>query len=145
MKVLIDTSFIYGLYIQKSPNHDEAQRILDNILDHGQNDVFITTNHVVQESYSVFSNRVHEVSYLEILDEFFYGQNCFFEIIYVSADKSQDQLIEKIMNQYLRTTPKKLLSFVDASLIYVAKMISANSIISFDTHFDKILEYYVPK
>jgi predicted nucleic acid-binding protein len=142
MKVLIDTSFFYGLYIKKSPNYENAQIILNKIYNEGQEHIFITTNHVVQESYSVFSNRIHDSAYLKILDDLFYGENSFFEILYISADKAKDQEIIKIMKKYLNQNPKKILSFVDASLIFIADAISADAIISFDKHFENILPYY---
>ena len=142
MKVLIDTSFIYAIFIEKSPNHKKAQRLLEIILKSGQNDVFFTTNHVVQECYSVFSNRIHDAAYMNSLDEFFYGETCFFEVVYIGADRTRDQEIVQIMKEHLEKKPKKALSFVDASLIYIAKVISAEKILAFDAHFENIIPYY---
>jgi predicted nucleic acid-binding protein len=142
MKVLIDTSFIYGLFIKRSPNHENAQKKLERMFENGPSDIFLTINYVVQESYAVFCNRIHNSTYLNTLDDFFYGKNCFFEILYVRADKTKDQEISKIMKENRDMKPKKVLSFVDASLIYMAKEISADAILSFDRHFEKVLPYY---
>jgi predicted nucleic acid-binding protein len=142
MKVLIDTSFIYGLFIQKSPNHEEAQKILTQMYEKGKNDLFLTINYVVQECYSVFCNRIHDPTYLNTLDEFFFGNKCFFEILYLRADKTRDQEIIKIMKENLAKPSNKALSFVDASLIYIGKEISADAILSFDSHFEKVIPYY---
>jgi len=142
MKVLIDTSFIYGLFIQKSPNHENAHQILTKILEQGKNEIFLTINYVVQETYAVFCNRIHDSTYLNTLDEFFYGNNCFFEILYLGADKTKDQEIIKIMKENLNKNPKKALSFVDASIIHIGKEISADAILSFDKHFENVLPYY---
>ena len=142
MKVLIDMSFIYAVFIEKSPNHKKAQLLLEKILKNCQNDVFFTTNHVVQESYAVFSIRIHDATYLNALDEFFYGETCFFEVIYIGADQIKDQAIVKIMKENLVKPPKKALSFVDASLIYTAKFMAADKILSFDSHFENIIPYY---
>jgi predicted nucleic acid-binding protein len=142
MKVLIDTSFIYAVFIEKSSNHKKAQHFLEKILKSGQNDVFFTTNHVVQESYAVFSIRIHDATYLNALDEFFYGKTCFFEVIYIGADQIKDQAIVKIIKEHLVKQPKIALSFVDASLVYSAKLMAADKILSFDSHFKNIIPYY---
>ncbi len=38
------------------------------------------------------------------------------------------------------TTPKRLLSFIDASLIYLYQKYNGDKILSFDSHFDSILK-----
>jgi len=142
MKVLIDTSFIYGLFVQKSPNHESAQKLLQKIHEKGQADLFFTTDQVIQESYSVFCIRIHEPTYLNTLDEFFYGKNCFFEILYLEADPAKTHEIVTIMKEGLRSSTKAAMSFVDASLIYMARTISASALLSFDGHFSPFLPSY---
>ena len=142
MKVLVDTSFIYALYVQKSPNFIEAQKILDYILKNGQTELFLTIDYVVQESYSVFCNRIHDVKYLETLDSFFYGESNFIQILYLESNKNNDQQIVDVVKQALQETPKRVLSFVDAALIFYAKQLNIEHIIAFDAHFDKDLKNY---
>jgi predicted nucleic acid-binding protein len=142
MKVLVDTSFIYGLFIRKSSNYEEAQKILDFILNQGQFDLFLTIDPVIQETYSVFSNRVHDAKFLETLDDFFYGPTNFIEIIYPEANRNTDQQIISIIKQALQETPKRILSFIDASLIFFAKQLNLEYIITFDGHFKKDLKSY---
>ena len=44
----------------------------------------------------------------------------------------------EIYKKYI--TPKRLLSFTDATLIYLFQKLKADYIISFDSHFDNILD-----
>ncbi len=46
------------------------------------------------------------------------------------------QKIFDILRKY--SAPKRLLSFVDASLIYLYQKVNATYILSFDSHFDQI-------
>ncbi|HME52213.1 MAG TPA: hypothetical protein VKM55_08340 [Candidatus Lokiarchaeia archaeon] len=142
MKILVDTSYIYGLLVQKSINHRAAQTILDKILLSGSDDQFITLNYVVQESYSVFSIRVHDATYLDALDDLIYGKNSFFEIIYMDSNSHIDGAIIQIIKDHLLEKPRKTLSFVDASLIYYGEQSQIDGILAFDSHFDTIIPSY---
>ena len=66
----------------------------------------------------------------------FWSNDCFFDIIYLN--KNEYNQISQIMYKY--TSPKKVISFVDASSIYLKNILQCNSIISFDDHFDGIIE-----
>ena len=72
---------------------------------------------------------------LEAIKNLIWGSENFFRILEVPFENYEE--ISKILFQYI--SPKKLLSFVDASLIFSAKILKYDQIISFDGHFDGIL------
>ncbi len=93
MKVLVDTSFIYALYVQKSPNFIEAQKILDYILKNGQTELFLTIDYVVQNPILYFAIGYTMLNIWRILDSFFYGESNFIQILYLESNKNNDQQI----------------------------------------------------
>ncbi len=70
------------------------------------------------------------------LDSLFWGEKNFFTIKYFS--KEEIIQISSILNNY--STPKKILSFTDASIIFLSNILKCKAVISFDSHFDGILE-----
>ncbi|MHA1343437.1 MAG: PIN domain-containing protein, partial [Promethearchaeota archaeon] len=79
-----------------------------------------------------------DVILLEKIYEIAWGQDRFFEIIQLDTENYKD--IYDILKKYC--TSKRLLSFVDASLIYIYQKHKADHILSFDRHFDNILNRY---
>lgn len=138
----MDTSFIYGLLAEMSPNHARALAILEQIMATGSGDKFFALNYVVQETYSVFSIRVHDAGYLDSLDDFFFGDASFIDIIYLDSNPHNDGAIIQIMKQNLLETSKRALSFVDAAQVYVAAQDQIDGIIAFDEYFDGIIQAY---
>ncbi len=70
------------------------------------------------------------------LGHLFWSNDCFFTIIYLNKKNYRE--ISEIMYKY--TSSNKILSFVDASLIFLKEFSKCNSIISFDNHFDGIID-----
>ena len=67
--------------------------------------------------------------------ELFWGEENFFKILLI--ERNEYMKIYKILKKYC--SQKRLLSFVDASLIYLYQKLDATGLISFDQHFDNIL------
>ncbi|MHA1648274.1 MAG: type II toxin-antitoxin system VapC family toxin [Promethearchaeota archaeon] len=91
---------------------------------------------VVNETYTLMMYRSKgNLNQLQFLDNLFWGEERFFKIVYFN--KPDFQNIAQTMKKY--SSPKKMLSFVDASLIYLASQLKISQIVSFDAHFDGIL------
>ena len=75
---------------------------------------------------------------IHYLDEYFkliWGNDNFFKIVQLLQEQYKE--IFDTLRKY--TAPKRLLSFVDASLIFLYKKFNADALISFDNHFDGII------
>ena len=135
MGILLDTGFIYALKEEKDPYHLQAINIIKSI----SWDEFypvITNDLVISE---VFTLAVYRSSgnkkILEALKNLIWGTEKFFRVLEIPFEDYEEIL--KILFQY--TSAKKMISFVDASLIYSARFLKYTQIISFDSHFDGIL------
>lgn len=73
---------------------------------------------------------------LKDLDSLIWGGNNFFLIKYFLPEEIVR--ITSVLSKY--STPKKILSFVDSSIIYMHTINLCKSVISFDDHFNGILE-----
>ena len=74
------------------------------------------------------------IAQLKLLDELFWGKGKFARIIFPSFEEFKK--IAEVMKTY--SSPSKMLSFVDASLIFFGKQLEIDDILSFDHHFDGI-------
>ena len=135
MGTLLDTGFIYALKDESDPYHLQAIKIFKTINWDDLSPV-ITNNLVINE---VFTLAVYRSSgnkkILEAIENLIWGTEKFFRVLEVPFEDYEE--ISKILCKYI--SPKKLISFVDASLIFSAKILKINQIISFDSHFDGIL------
>jgi len=133
--VVLDTGFLYALRKKKDKNHGRAARHLKEI-DWKIQRVAITSDLVVNETYTLMNRRSGgNPSALESLDKLFWGDDLFFRIIPLFGEDYRN--IVTILRKF--TTPKRILSFVDASLIYLANKFNYLTILTFDAHFDGIL------
>jgi len=145
MKVIIDTNFFYALYVEKDVFHRTALALLETIgqkTKENQSLRFLTNQFVVQETYTLMNYRIKESTFLHKLDDLFFGQARFFEVYHSNSNIQETKRILDIMKDYIGKTPKRNLSFVDASLIYHTNLLKVDQILSFDGHFKNIVEYY---
>ncbi|WP_457557952.1 type II toxin-antitoxin system VapC family toxin [Candidatus Harpocratesius sp.] len=135
MKILIDTNFFYALTDIDDSRHDRALEILQTT-NWDQFSLILTNVLVINETYTLLMYRSQGNTHLfKELDELFWGKKKFFQIIYPTQHDYQ-QICETIQKF---SSSKRQLSFVDASLIYLGKKLTAQYILSFDSHFDGIL------
>lgn len=133
--ILLDSNFIFALKAKKDKNYSRANAILDELLDDKQN-LIITSYSVLIETFTLVISRYHgNLNYLKEYYKLFWGSENFFKLVLIENNEYQE--IYKILEKYI--SPKKQLSFVDASLIYLYNKNNAVKIISFDSHFDNIL------
>ncbi len=132
---LLDSNFIFALKAKKDKNYTRANVILDNLVE-DRNHIITTPYSVLIETFTLVASRYHgNVDYLKEYHKLFWGSENFFKLVLIESNEYQE--IYKIVEKFI--TPKKQLSFVDASLIYLYNKNNAEKIISFDSHFDNIL------
>lgn len=135
MKILIDTGFLFALEVKNDRYHERAIELSDNLKLELHN--YYTSSLVVNETYTLMNARTKGNSdAISKLNQLFWSNDCFFEIIYFL--ENDYKLISEIISKY--STPKKILSFADASLIFLKNLLNCEAIISFDKHFDGIIK-----
>ena len=134
MIIILDTNFLFALKSKKDQYHQRAYEILTEI--QKENVKYFTNDFILNETFTLAINRSHgNLSFLEHYISLFYGKDNFFQVIQ-TIPKEFLNIIE-ICQKFI--TPKRLLSFADASLIYLYQKINADYLISFDSHFDNLL------
>ena len=135
MTYVLDSNFLFALTFEKDRHFDRAYEIIEQLREDNISSL-ITTNLVLQETLTLVVARFHGSTYhLDKISKLFWGENNFFQISYITQNEYIK--IYEILTQY--TTEKRLLSSVDASLIYLFKKFNASKIISFDSHFENII------
>lgn len=134
MIIILDTNFLFALKSRKDQYHQRAYELLTEI--QKENTKYFTNYFILNETFTLAINRSRgNLSFLEQYINLFFGKDNFFQVIQNTPQEFVN--IIEICKKYV--TPKRLLSFVDASLIYLYQKINADNLISFDSHFDNIL------
>jgi len=136
MAFILDTSFLFALRESRDKYHQRAIELFKSLEGLEKNNL-ITNIFIVNETYTLMNSRTqNNKEALRDLDSLFWGDDNFFIIKYFTQEEYIK--ISHLLNKY--STSKKILSFADASLIYLNKTFNCKSIISFDDHFDGIIE-----
>lgn len=134
MSIILDSNFLFALRSEKDNNFHRAYEINSKIEQEKKR--CMTSLFAINEVFNLSIFRTHgNINNLEKYISLFYGKDNFFKIYHFSEQELI--LISDILRKYL--TPKRLLSFTDASLIYLYQKFNADYIVSFDKHFDNIL------
>jgi len=133
MTIIIDSNFLYALKAKNDKYSDRASEILLSL---NEKEIFLTNYLVLNETLTLAITRSKaNKSFIDKIQELIWGQENFFRIIQLTPRDYKE--VFEVLQKY--TTPKKLLSFVDASLIFLNKKVNARAILSFDSHFDGII------
>jgi len=133
MTIIVDTNFLFALKAEKDKNQTRAIEILKEI--NHKKEVVITNFLVISEVLTLtISRSFGDLFFLNKIYYQLWGSEKFFIIYQFTPDEYQK--IYQILVKY--SSPKRLLSFVDASLIYLYEKKNADYILSFDSHFDHI-------
>jgi len=133
MTIILDSSFLYALKAEKDKY---SERALEILLDLNEKELLLTNYLTLNETITLAAVRSNaNTSFMEKIFEIIWGQENFFKIIQLTAHDYRE--VFEVLRKY--TTPKKILSFVDASLIFLNKKVNASAILSFDSHFDGII------
>jgi len=134
MKYLLDSNYIFALKTEKDKFHSRAKEILKQIITEENN--YITTIFAISETFTLAVSRYRaNFKFIKNIYDIVWGEEKFLDVIYFSKEDYKE--IYGVLKKY--STPKRLLSFVDASLIYLYQKFNADQILSFDSHFDNIL------
>lgn len=136
MSIILDSNFLFAIAFKQDKNFTRAYEILLWLKD---NDIklLITNSLVLEETTTLTVARFNGSAFhLDKIHELFWGKDNFFQIDYTLLDEYQ--MIFSILKKF--TSPKRLLSFVDASLIYLSQKFNTKKLVSFDHHFKGILE-----
>lgn len=135
MTIIVDTNFLFALKAEKDKNRARAIEIFEEI--NKPNELLISNFLVVSELFTLAVSRSYGNSYfLNQINELIWGEECFFKIYAITSHEFQK--IYKILIKYC--SPKKIISYVDASLIFLYEKFKADYILSFDSHFDNIVK-----
>lgn len=133
--ILLDTNFLFALKSEKDNNHSRAKRILELLFEkYNENMIipYLVLNETLTLAIARYQGNMH---HLKNYFDLFWGPECFFRIH--NFQRSEYQKIYHILEKYC--TKERHLSYTDASLIYLYKKYKSKLIVSFDTHFDNIL------
>jgi len=135
MTVIIDSNYFFALKSKKDKNHQRSLELM-NELKENYNKPIITNYLVISELLTLVNSRFKGNTYY--LDEYFkliWGDDNFFKIVQLLPEHHRESY--EILKKY--ANPKRLLSFVDASLIFLTKNVKAKALLSFDNHFDGVV------
>jgi predicted nucleic acid-binding protein len=135
MGIILDSGFLFALKFKQDNRHSLSLKIF-NETEWEKYEPIITTNLVVEEVYTLVNVWTKsDLNSLEKIEQLFWGNENFFEIMELNAQEFQE--IGKFLMKY--SNKNRNLSFTDASLIYLAFKFEYFTIISFDSHFDGII------
>ncbi|KKM82116.1 hypothetical protein LCGC14_1322810 [marine sediment metagenome] len=133
MTILLDSTFLYAL---KAKNDKYSERASEILLDVNKKELLLTNYLVLNETITLAVARSKaNTSFMEKIFEIIWGQEKFFKIIQLTPHDFRE--VFEVLRKF--STPKKLLSFVDASLIFLNNKFNAKAILSFNSHFDGII------
>lgn len=136
MSIILDSNFIFAISFKQDKNFKRAYEIFTKLKENDARPL-LTNNLVVEETITLVVARFNgNPFHLDKIRELMWGNDNFFQIEYLTQDDYKDMF--NILKKY--TTLKRLLSCVDASLIFLYQKFNAEKIISFDGHFDGILD-----
>ncbi len=136
--ILLDTGFLFALKAEKDKHHLRANKILE-ILMEKYNEPKLIPYLVLNETLTLAIARYHgNIDHVKKYYSLFWGNECFFSITRI--ENVEYERIYNILEKYC--DKKRKLSFTDASLIYLFKRYKAKFIVSFDSHFDNIINRF---
>lgn len=135
MTIIIDSNYLFALKSKNDKNHQRALELFKELKEDYKKP-FITNNLVINEIFTLTNSRYKgNIHYLDEYFKLIWGNDNFFKIVQLLQEQYKE--IFDTLRKY--TAPKRLLSFVDASLIFLYKKFNADALISFDNHFDGII------
>ena len=136
MTIILDSNFLFAITFKKDKNFQRAYELFDELKE-SKVQPLITNNLVLEETLTLVVARFNGNSFhLDKIYSLFWGEDNFFQIEYLKQDDYKTVFND--LKKY--TNPKRLLSSVDASLITLYQKYNADKILSFDSHFDTIIE-----
>ncbi|MHA1491364.1 MAG: type II toxin-antitoxin system VapC family toxin [Promethearchaeota archaeon] len=133
--IILDSNFLFAITFKKDKNFQRAYELFAELKESDAHPL-LTNNLVLEETLTLVVARFNgNPFHLNKIYKLFWGDDIFFQIEYLMQDEYNTVFND--LKKY--TTPKRLLSFIDASLIFLYQKYNAEKILSFDSHFDNII------
>ena len=139
MGIFLDTGFFLGLCHPKDPFHENSKRLLRE-MSQGKYGLIYTSPYIIAEASTLLLIRTHNhPKRLQKFEAIVFGPKRFFQIL--SLTPNFDFEIFKIFRELNRkaTSKREYFSFVDASTVFLCRHYQIENVLSYDSHFDKVL------
>jgi len=139
--ILLDAGFLYALRLKKDEHHALATEILKGF-DWTVHVPILVPSTVVAEVYTLTNFRTNgNRQAIASLDLLFWGDDRFFTIVPLPQEELRP--IAQVMSKL--TEPGRILSFTDASLIFIGRKYGVKDIVTFDLHFNGLLTIHAKR
>jgi predicted nucleic acid-binding protein len=125
MKYLVDSDFLFGLFVLRDPHHKKSVSLLNKLTG---NDELIVLNLVVQETATVLSNKDKQTTAILFLTELIKMP---VSILFIGEED------EKLGWEVFKKQTKKRTSFIDSMNLAIAQKYKFDKILSFDEFYPK--------
>jgi len=126
-RIFVDTSFFKGMSDQDDDFHEESIKILEKLSD--QNFEFITTNYILDETYTLIRKRCGYQDSIDFHDGLRGG---FLNLAILRVEIDDEILAWKLFQEKWSK-----LSFTDCTSFAVMKRIELKDVATFDNHFSR--------
>lgn len=136
MAIFLDTGFYFALLSKRDKFHQRAQEILIE-LENRKYGIPFSSDYVLDESMTLLNIRTKGLrkDLLQKMLSLFIGSQQIAKLLIIRYE-----WLEKISQIQIKFTKKnKILSFTDASNIFLCELYGITNIVSFDEHYEGIL------
>ena len=126
MKLLIDSDFLFGLFVLHDPHHDKTNKIFKKLIEKKED--LVALNIVVQETATVLSKKAGQAASLDFLERFVHLP---LKILVM------DESLESDAWEVFKKHTKKGTSFVDCANLAALEKYKFDGILSFDEFYQK--------
>ncbi|MDF1533551.1 MAG: PIN domain-containing protein [Methanosarcinaceae archaeon] len=131
MSIFVDSCIFFAMYSKNDVHHDEAVRLLEFALS-GKGGTIYTSDYVFDETVTLARVRTHNAEIPLMIGKAIIDSP---RVIMLKVDDEVFNQSWDIFNEYC----SKGLSFTDCSSIAFVKTYEIDTIFSFDSHFDGII------
>ena len=120
MKYLLDSDFLFGLFVLKDPHHEKTKRVFKEIVE-SKESIFVL-NLVIQETSTVLSRKINQKTALLFLERL--------SLLPIKIIRVDEELEAKAWNLF-RGQTKKRISFIDCANLVSYESYKLDGILSF--------------
>ena len=139
MAIFLDTGFFLGLCLPKDSFHENSKRLLQE-MSKGTYGLIYTSPYIIAETSTLLLIRTHNhLGLLKKFETLVFGDKRFFQIL--SWTPTLDAEVFKLFLKLNRKakSKKEYFSYIDVTSIYLCQYHQIENILSYDSHFDIIL------
>ncbi|OLS25496.1 MAG: VapC ribonuclease [Candidatus Heimdallarchaeota archaeon LC_3] len=137
MTIFCDTGFYFAILFSKDPDHQRAISILQDIAEKKFGNIF-TSDYVYDEVMTLVNARMKgkRIDLLDKMSSLLISEEPIAKMIKIEKEWLEE--IKNIQKKY--SNQKRVLSYTDASNIYLCKKERIQKIVSYDKNFEGIIE-----